>query len=380
MRGLLHCLIILSGLMLFIFISPSCEENQDTEGGNDTTGTDPIIEEPYEILKPENVVSKKERLLGISISDSRAGFDSAFILAQQAGIQVVELSFPWDHIETGQGTYVDPNGYLSATQYYGTNNIQVILCIAVINTVRRTAPAYLSAYDYDDPGFIAAFKGMMDWLMAHIPENVTVPAISIGNEVDLLLEGDDWDSYKTFYQEVVSYLKNSYPEHKYGVKTTVMNGVLGDKQAKIQAMNLYSDVVMLNYYPQSDSFRVLEPEMVHQHFVEIVGLFRGKQLWFTEVGYQSGSQYCGSSKTMQGHFYHELFKAWDTFNLNVRCININWLHDQPAGQVGEWALYYGLADPAFIEFLSTLGLRNYDNSDKPAWQQLLTETGIRGWK
>ena len=379
MRRLLHLFTALSGLMLFTVLSPSCEENQDPEDKNDTTGTGPIVEEPYEILKPENVVSKKDRFLGITISESKAGFDSAFILVQQAGTQVVELNFPWDLIETGRGTYVDPSGYLSATQYYGANNIQVILGIAVINTVKRTAPSWLSAYDYDDPEFIAAFKNLMDWVMAHIPENVTVAAISIGNEVDLLLDGDEWDRYKIFYQEVVSYLKDKYPEQKYGVKTTVMSGVLGAEQAKIQALNLYSDIVMLNYYPQSDSFKVLEPEMVHQHFVEIVGLFRGKQLWFTEVGYPSGSQYCGSSKTLQGHFYHELFKAWDTFNQNIKCININWLHDQPATQVGEWVLYYGLDDPAFIEFLSTLGLRNYDNTDKPAWLQLLEEANTRGW-
>ena len=380
MRRLFCLLMALTGLMMsFIFFS-GCEDQQTPEDKNDTTGIDPVIEEPYVIVKPENIVPKKERLLGITMSESRAGFDSAFIVARQAGIQVTELSFPWDMIETAPGTYVDPSGYLSATQFYGANNVQLILGIAVINTVKRTAPAYLATYDFDDPEFIAAFKSLMDWLMEHIPAGVTVPAISIGNEVDLYLDGDEWDKYRTFYQEVVAYMKTAWPGHKYGVKTTVMSGVMGEERTRIQQLNQYSDVIMLNYYPQDDSFHVFEPEMVHQNFVELLSVFRGKQIWFTEVGYQSGYKYCRSSRTLQGHFYHELFKAWDTFNANVRCINVNWLHDQPAEQVQEWTQYYGLSDPAFIEFLSTLGLRNYDNTDKPAWLQLLEETKVRGWE
>jgi len=380
MNRLFHLLIVLSGLMLSISLFNTYEDIRNQDGDSDTTGTDPVVEEPYEILKPENIVPKKDRLFGVTISESQAGFDSAFVLAQQAGVQVAELNLPWDIIEEDRGQYVDPSGWLAATEYYGAAGIQVMLSIAVINTVKRTAPAYLSAYDYDDPEFITAFENMMDWLMTHIPQNVTILGVSIGNEVDLFLEGDSWDSYTTFYREVVGYLKNKYSLPKYGVKTTIMSGVLGNERSDIQILNQYTDVEMLNYYPQNDSFRVFEPEMVHQHLVEVVGVFRGKKIWLTEVGYQSGSKYCGSSKTMQGHFYHELFKAWDTFNQNISYIQINWLHDQPQEQIEEWKKYYSSSDPAFIEFLSTLGLRNYNNTDKPAWLQLLEETKIRGWK
>jgi hypothetical protein len=369
--------------MVFFFLAItvfSCEEIDNSDDPGDQSDDTLAREEPYEVLIPESVVPRYNRVLGVNISESRAGFDSAFQTVREAGSQVVEINLPWDALEPAEGAYADPDGLLAATSFYGERNIQVFLSIAVINTNRRTAPSYLDQYNYDDTLFIGSFTRMMDWLMAQIPENVTVPGISIGNEVDLLLEGDAWDAYSAFYQEVVSYLKFKYPAPEYGVKTTVMGGVLGGEQAQIQLLNQYSDVVMLNYYPQDEQFRVLEPEMVHQHFIQLVSTFNGREIWFTELGYQSGSEYCSSSKTQQAHFYHELFKAWDTFNQQVKLIIIDWLHDQSPEQVTEWEDYYGSSDPGFVEYLSTLGLRNYDNTDKPAWMQLLEEANTRGWE
>jgi len=371
---------LLSVLSILLFTIISCEEIGNPDGPEDEPEDSIAAEEPYQVLTPESVIPKNDRLLGINISESQAGFDSAFLKVLEAGSQVVEINLPWDEIETAEGVFTDPDGILAATRFYGDNDMQVCFSIAVINTVKRTAPSYLDQYDYDAEEFIESFKALMDWLMAHIPENVTVPGISIGNEVDLLLEGDAWDSYTTFYEEVVTHLRFKYPDPDYGVKTTVMGGVRGEEKTRIQVLNQFSDVVMLNYYPQDEQFQVLQPEMVHQHFVEMVSTFKGKIIWFTEVGYQSGAEHCASSKTKQAHFYHELFKAWDTFNLNVKLILIDWLHDQSPQQITEWEHYYGSSDPGFVEYLSTLGLRNYDNTDKPAWLQILEDANTRGWE
>ncbi len=94
--------------------------------------------------------------------------------------------------------------------------------------------------------------------------------------------------------------------------------------------------------------------MVHTHFDIVTEGFPGSEIWFTELGYQSGSAYCGSSETKQAQFYHEMFTAWDTHRDQIKLILVDWLHDVTPEQVAEWTEYYGLSDPAFIEFLSTL--------------------------
>jgi len=124
---------------------------------------------------------------------------------------------------------------------------------------------------------------------------------------------------------------------------------------------------------------VLDPEIVESHFNQIEALFSGREIWFNEVGYQSGSEYCGSSQTKQAEFYHHLFAAWDSNRASIGLILIDWLHDVSPEVLAEYEEYYGSSDPAFLEYLATLGLRNYNDTDKYAWVQLLAETSARGW-
>ena len=74
-----------------------------------------------------------------------------------------------------------------------------------------------------------------------------------------------------------------------------------------------------------------------------------------------------------------MFSAWDDHRDVITLVLVDWLHDVTGEQVAEWTEYYGLSDPGFVEFLSTLGLRNYNHTDKYAWQQVLAETEARGW-
>jgi hypothetical protein len=136
---------------------------------------------------------------------------------------------------------------------------------------------------------------------------------------------------------------------------------------------------MLNLYPQNDSFQVDEPKAIHQHLDRVVEAFPDQSIWLTELGYQAGEKHCGSSPVKQARFYHEFFRAWDKHQDHIQMAMINWLHDQPSSQVEEWTQYYGLAAPAFAEFLATLGLRTSDGTDKPAWRQILAETRARAW-
>jgi len=339
----------------------------------------PEEEGEYTVLSPENPQPGEDRLFGINPSESSEGFFPAFELAVEAGLQVTEINLSWDQIETSQGVYEDPYGVLEAITFYGSEDVEVLLTIAVINTVVRTVPDYLDGYDYNSPEVIQAFDNMIEWVLGQISPTVTIAALSIGNEVDILLDGSaQWSDYEGFFLAAAANLNQNHPDLPIGVKCTVMNGLFKGEAGEIQSINQFTDMVMLTYYPLDDWFSVLPASAVHEHFDQVVSYFPEGEIWITEVGYPSGLQ-CNSSETSQAHFFHEVFTAWDDHKDKIDFLLIDWLHEATPEQVAEWELYYGLSDPAFLEFLATLGLRNYDNTDKYAWVQLLAETNARGW-
>lgn len=337
-------------------------------------------EEGYEVIPAQSPQPSGGRLFGIGITESEDGFTSSFNTAMQVGTQIVELNIPWDSIEVSEGVYQDPmGGIFEAIGFFGYYDIEIMLSLAVVNTVHSTVPGYLQNSDWDSPEMIEAFNDLVDWVLSEIPSSVTIISISIGNETDLYLSDDAWVDYIQFVAVVSDYIRSSYPGIVLGVKNTVTNGVLGGDLSHVQQVNQYTDVVMLTYYPQSSSFVVMDPEAVHSHLQQIVNSFPGREIWLNEVGYQSGSEYCGSTQTKQAHFFHEFFTAWDVNRQNIKLVLIDWLHDISSEQLAEMVEYYGISDPGFLEYLATLGLLYHDGTDKYAWLQLLEETGARGW-
>jgi len=331
----------------------------------------------FEVYAPQDPTPLGQRYFGINISESVEGFDASFAVAQQAEVGVVEVVLTWEAIETAPGEYQDPEGVLSAIAFYGYNDIEVLLTLAVVNTVKRTTPQWLDSLDYDDPELVSAFCEMSDWVLGQVPANVTLAGISVGNEIDLVLTGSEWEDYTAFYGQAADHIRQSSPGIVVGAKCTVMEGVLGGALTQVQQLNQDADVVMLNYYPQDGAFGVMAPSSVHGHFDAVTAAFPGREVWFTELGYQSGSEHCGSSEEKQAEFYHEMFAAWDDHADAMGMVLVNWLHDQSPEQIAEWQEYYGSSDPGFVEFLSTLGLRNHDATDKYAWLQVLAEVDAR---
>ncbi len=348
-------------------------------GGCDETPTASEPQVAYELVAPRDPSPRGERLFGVTVVESERGFGPSFQTVQEAGTRLVSLNIPWNIIEVAEGEFEDPWGVLGAISFYGQRDVQVLFSLAVINTVESTAPAYLQGLAWDAPEMIAAFNRMIDWFLANVPENVTVPGLAIGNEIDLFLSEGQWDAYTRFFQATSEHVRARYPDLEIGVKTTVMAGALGRWASRVEDINQYADVVMLNYYPQGSDFRVLAPEVVSDHFDKLSRQFQGRSIWLTEVGYQSGSKHCGSSETKQAHFYHHLFTAWDRHRDQIGLVLVDWLHDQSPEKIAEFAQYYGLSSPGFVEYLSTLGLRRHDHTDKPAWPQVVAEAKARGW-
>lgn len=330
-------------------------------------------------FKPKFVKQQNDRTLGIFPSESSLGFESSFNKAKEAGIGLVELNLNWNDFEKSKKNYTDPNGLTQAVAFYKANNIKLGLSIANINTVRNTAPDYLKGIDITDSIYIDAYISFSIWLIDEMSKNVEIAYVSLGNESDIYFERDEYFDFIEFFKASYDTLKANYPNLEFSSKCTALNFLFSDKQNLIGQIFNYGDVAMLNYYPQDEGFKVMDPKIVEEHFDEIA-LRISKDIYFTEAGFQSGTEYCNSSEEKQAQFIYHLFKSWDKHDREIKIININWLHDVTSEQLDGFEQYYRLGDPAFLEYLGTLGLRNYNHTDKYAWEQILLETSLRNFR
>ena len=329
--------------------------------------TQTLDEQPLEGTTPG--LAKGDRLLGLGLTEGAVGFSESFEIAQDLGVQVVELSLAWDDIETAPGNY--ENEYLDiANAFYPPNNVQVSLSINPIDTNNLRLPPDLEDKDLDDPEVIARYNKLMDYVFSRTPE-LDLVSVNIGNEIDGYL-GDDqekWRQYNRFYEETGSHVRSKRPG--VNVATKIMfEGIM--------EINQHSDVVLVTYYPLNQDFSVKDPDVVHKDFDEITSVYSNSTIYFSEVGYPSSS-YLGSSQEQQSEFITEIFKAWDNHSEQVKSINFIWLHDIPESEVNIYTGYYGLSSHEFSEYLGTLGLKTYDGEDKQALISLRNEATSRGW-
>ena len=325
-----------------------------------------------------NTVPLGNRILSMDATEAADNdYDAALQRAKAVGVTAVTLTVYWDDIETEPGVYnPDPNWLEVANLYYPTQNVVVSLAISVIDTNNLRLPPDLADKSFDDPAVIERFNRLLDYVVTQVPA-IKLNSLAIGNEIDIYLEADteQWAAYETFFRETAAHARTLWPNLPIGTKTT-FEGISGDPAPYIQSINQHSDVVLVTYYPLNPDFNVREPATVHNDFQTLADAFPNQTIYLLEVGYPSGTDN-NSSYAKQAAFIHELFLAWDAHAAQIPLINYTWLTDMPLDSVKELTSYYRLAAPGFVSYLATLGLRTFDNTDKPAFRQLAAEMEAR---
>jgi hypothetical protein len=321
-----------------------------------------------------------DRLMGIDVSPAEDDdYDAAMELAKGAGAEVVSLSVFWDDIESAPGIFdPDPNWLEIANLYYPAQEMKVALVISVLDTNHKRLPADLGEKALNEPDVIARFGKLLEYIFSQIPD-LNLVSLSIGNEVDIYLADDvqGWTEYEEFYNAAVEHAHHLRPDLRVGVKAT-LHGLTGDLQDRLQSLNRASDVIMVTYYPLEEDFTVKEPSVVQEDFQSITTRYPSRVIYFHETGYPSGVK-CDSSEEKQAEFVREVFAAWDAHKDQIGLVIFTWLTDVSPGSLREMEVYYGISNPAFIEYLGTLGLRSYagGGTDKAAFRTLRSEVQHR---
>jgi hypothetical protein len=324
-------------------------------------------------------VDKGSRLLGIDVTMAHDNdYGAAFRVAKDAGAEFVTLSFAWDDIEISPLEYGNENLAI-ANSFYPGFDTGVVLVISPIDTNNIRVPIDLKDKSFDDPEVIARFRSLVDYIFSEIPD-LTVVSLAIGNEIDLYLgkNKDAWREYETFFEAATAYIKSIRPDSKVGTKIT-LGGLVHENIHEGKSINQHSSVVMTTYYPLHGDFTVQDVGVVESDFASLVTLYANREVHILETGYPSG-KVVKSSRSKQAEFIRAIFESWDAHAGTITAIAFSWLHDRSASELEFFKSYYRVDSEKFLDYLGTLGLREYSGKAKESFRALQEEVLERGWR
>lgn len=282
----------------------------------------------------------------------------------------MHLNATWRSLEPSPGVFsvTDAANVLTYLGVLRGFRIQVVL--SVVNTNVRETPTDLVNVPFDSSLMRTRFHALVDAIVPILNPNVAY--LSIGNEVDVYLSQHpaEWQAYKTFYQDAISYLRQRAPSLKLGV-TTTYSGASGIDSLNIRNLNDSSDFFILTYYPIGNQFAPQLPSVASAEIAQMVALARGRPLILQEVGYPAASS-LGGSEQAQAQFVTNIFSAWQTQGTAIPFLNFFCMHDFTTAQCDSLALYYGYpGNQPFKDFLGSLGFRQVNGTPKQTWQAFL---------
>ena len=344
----------------------------------------PVIDPPLSGAPHElqgTPLPKGDRILGIDVNMAEDNdYDKAFALAKSLGSEVTSLSINWKDIETAPGKYEDPGGSLAIANVYYPQKSKLALYVRAVDTASKMAPADLETVPFTAKEMAERYLKMIDWVFTQIPD-VELLFLSVGDEIDLMM-GDNKESYRdfgVFLKTVREEIKKKRPGLSVGF-TATLYGLTKKVPEELKALNQYSDMVFVSYYPVDERGGMKEPSTIAADYESLVKRHPGRTIYIEQTGYPT-SPFLKSSEAKQREFVRETFRAWDTHRSQIKYISFAWLTDLPQASLDAYKEYYGTSDKNLLEFLRTLGLRTHSGSgkDKEAFRAIQAETHVRGW-
>jgi len=328
------------------------------------------------------------RILGMDVKEiPSVPYAMAYDQAMTIGVREVSVSLDWSSLEPSVGSYDNTlAGIIDA--FYPTQASDITLVLRPLDTPGPSRPSGLVGLPYDDPSVIAAFENFLTNLHAQLPTlnaSGKLKWIHIGNEIDAYLGNDTarWAQWQTFFQAAKVKVRSLWGTG-VSVSSIVQFSVLNDTNKKALYLNLLPDLdnAVLTYYPLNADFTMRPVSTVATDFALMVDAIPGKDILLQECGYPSSSVN-NSSETQQADFISAVFEAWDTNINRIRLIDLSWQYDVAPTTVDQWVIDYGMAgnpnEAAFRSYLATLGLSNYEGTEKAAMHRLREELQARRW-
>ena len=326
-----------------------------------------------------DVVPRGNRILAMQFNEADGeDFGNTVAVARSLGVRHTSLNMHWDGIETSPGVFAPDLNYLAIGEsFYPQLGVSVEVGLSSIDTNNDRRPADLRDLAWDDPQVISRYNALLDWAELQMP-TMDITSIAVGNEVDAFLATPSaWSAYGRFTEAVVAHARTLWPDATVGVKFT-FDGLTGSQANQMAPAIAASDALMVTYYGLGGNFQVRGPRAPVADFDDLVQRFPGKEIQFLEIGYPADSR-AGSSNAEQADFVTGMFEAWDQHPEVITSINFSFLTDFSPAQVDEFVAYYGVGSDAFRGYIGSLGLRQFDGTERPAFERFREEARARGW-
>lgn len=331
------------------------------------------------------------RELGFAVSTAQDGnIVEAVAKAQAACMSVVHISVAWKELRPANGQWnASVLGDLDLINtFFAALGVKVELQVQLVNTVVSEVPGDIGALPYNDALVVQAMQETMDTVFAHLPD-VELAALNISNESDAYWGTDAarYTQFAGFLAAVKPHAKALYSASHAGdtlsVGTTFTWGGLTNPAIAplCQIANAAADHISATYYGIEDDFTVKPPTDVIQDLGMLDSMHPGiHPIRLAEIGYPTGAL-CAGSEPLQSQFVDAVFTAWDQHLDRINYMGWFALTDLDSATVAALGTYYGLAEPVFLEYLRTLGLRTWPGggTDKIAYNTLLCELQERGF-
>jgi hypothetical protein len=330
-----------------------------------------------------------ERILGMDIKEvPSVPYSTAYNEAIDIGVREVSISLDWGRLEPTVGSYDNTlAGVIDS--FYPLQEGDITLILRPLDTAGPRMPADLAGLSFDDPAVIAAFGGFL----ANLHNNLSalngsgkLRWIHVGNEIDAYLESDParWSQWQRFFNAAKAQIESLWGEN-VDVSSIIQFSSLKNENFRDHYLDFLSslDVAVLTYYPLESDFTVSPSTIVGSDFDMLVKTVQDKDIIIQECGYPSGTVN-NSSELQQADFISKLFLAWDMHKDRIKVIDLSWQYDLSESTADEWVIDYGMSDSqyesAFKHYLWTLGLNNYDSTEKAAMKRLREELSSRNWE
>lgn len=274
-------------------------------------------------------------------------------------------SFRWSELETTPG-HIDVSPLRGTLQTaIGKGYTKILVGIQVINTNQNETPADLRAVAFDSSLMITRFHALLDQVIPLLGSQVAY--LSIGNEVDAYLgPTNKWTSYRGFFEDARSYVKQRVPGVAVGV-TTILDGARGPWKTQVQSLYTNADIAIFTYYGQDSQFHALPSSSAITALDDMLSLANGKPVIVQEFGQPSAAS-LGGSESLQSDFFSAGIGEWNAHAAQIPFINIFSLYDLPPAICDQLVAYYGVTgQTAFRDYLCSLGLRRQDGGNKKSW-------------
>ena len=333
-------------------------------------------------------VAQGSRILGMNVKEvPSVTYATAYGQAMSLGAREVSVSLDWADLEPSVGMYDNTIPGIIDT-FYPAQTGDLTLVLRPLDTPGPSMPAGLVGKAYDDPAVIAAFENFLTNLHAQLSTlnaSGKLKWIQIGNEIDAYLGTDAtrWSQWRTFFQAAKAKVRSLWGAGVQ-VSSIIQFSMLSDATKLSLYSNLLADLdtAVLTYYPLNADFTMRPVSTVAGDFQMMVDAIPGRDILLQECGYPSSAAN-NSSEAQQAAFISAVFSAWDSHISRIRYIELAWQYDVASTTVDQWVIDYGMSgspyETAFRGYVGTLGLNNYDGTEKMAMPRLRQALQARSW-